>query len=103
MRATLAFNGLSRLKRTIGQRSDVGSFGFQAFCSALKIPYVISLGYVPLTAVLLHISATSGKYFISVTLIWSIPGLLLFFRVHIAFLFSDEVNCVNPLLLNVPF
>ena len=61
-------------KRIISQRFDVGPFGFPGFCSALKIPCVISFGCFPVAAISLHIAAifsytTSGEYFISSTLI----------------------------------
>ena len=38
---------------------------------------------------------TPGEYFISSTLISSIPRLLLFFRVHAAFLVSDDVSSAD--------
>ena len=71
-------------KRIIGRRFNVGSFGFPGFCSAIKIPCVILFGYFAVAAKLLYISVnflhtTSGEYFISSTLIRSIPRLLLFF------------------------
>ena len=61
-------------KRIIGRRFDVGPFGFPGFCSALKIPCVISFGCFPVAAILLYIAAifsytTSGEYFVSSTLI----------------------------------
>ena len=76
---------------------DVDPFGFPGFCSAPKIPCVISFGCYPVSSILLYISAifsgtTSDDYFISSTLIWFIPRHLLFFRVHTAFLISDDVN-----------
>ena len=40
-------------KRIVGRRFDVGPFGFPGFCSALKIPCVISFGCFPVTALLL--------------------------------------------------
>ena len=44
-------------KRIIGRRFDVGPFGFPGFCSALKIPCVISFGCFPVTAISLYIAA----------------------------------------------
>ena len=44
-------------KRIIGRRFDVGPFGFPGFCSAVKIPCVISFGCFPVAAILLYISA----------------------------------------------
>ena len=73
---------------------------FLAICSALKIPCVISFWCFPVVVILLYISSiflytTSGEYFISSTFIWTILGPLLFFRIHTAFLVSDDVNSVD--------
>ena len=87
-------------KIIISPRFDVGPLGFPGICSALKIPCVISFGFFPVAAILLYISAifsytTFGEFFTSSTLIGSIPGLLLFFRVHTALLISDDANSVD--------
>ena len=44
-------------KRIIGRRFDVGPFRFPGFCSALKIPCLISFGCFPVAAILLYIAA----------------------------------------------
>ena len=71
---------------------DVDPFGFPGFCSAPKIPCVISFGCYPVSSILLYISAifsgtTSDDYFISSTLIWFIPRHLLFLESILLFLF----------------
>ena len=73
---------------------------FLAFVVVLKIPCVISFECFLVAAILMYISTiffytTSGEYFINSMLIWSIPGLLLFFRVDTVFLISDDKNVVN--------
>ena len=55
-------------KRIIGQKFDVGRFGFSGFFGGFKIPCVISFGCFLVGAVLLYISAIfsctpSGEYF----------------------------------------
>ena len=61
-------------KRIISQRFDVGPFVFPGFCSALKIPCMISFGCFLVETMFLYISAifsytTSGEYFINSMLI----------------------------------
>ena len=56
-------------KRIIGQGFNVGPFCFPGFCSAIKIPCMISSGCFPVAAILLYISAIfsytiSDEYFI---------------------------------------
>ena len=46
-------------KRIIGRRFDVGPFGFPGFCSALKIPGMISFGCFPVAAILLYVATQS--------------------------------------------
>ena len=65
---------LRRNKGIIGQRFDVGPFGFTGFCSALKILCMISFECCPVAAIMLYIPekfsyTTSGEYFVSPSLI----------------------------------
>ena len=61
-------------KIIIGRRFHVDSFSFPGFCSALKVPCVISIGCFLVTTILMPMSAifsyiTSGEHFISSILI----------------------------------
>ena len=79
-------------KIIIARRFNVGPFGFPGFCSAFKIPCVISFGCFPVAATLLHISAifsytTSGEYFFSSTLFDPFRGFYYFLESILLFLF----------------
>ena len=62
------------------------------FCAWFHFSASLWLQYCCIYLIFLY--TTSGEYFISSMLIWSIPGLLLFFRVYTAFLISDDVNSI---------
>ena len=91
---------LSTGKGIIGRRFDVSPFGFPGFCSCFKnsacdFIWVLSCGCNIDVYICDFFYTTSGEYFINSMLIWSIPGLLLFFRVDTVFLISDDKNVVN--------
>ena len=88
---------LSMESRIIGLRFDSGPLGFPGFCSGVKMPSFISLGYSPVFDISFKILAisfgvSSPPYLSCSALISSPPGLLLFFMDLMAFPTSSAVN-----------
>ena len=89
----IASTFFSMESKIMGLRFDSGPLGFLGFCSGVKMPSIISLGYSPVFYISFRILAISSPLYLSCSArISPPPGLLLFFRDLMAFLTSSAVN-----------